>query len=130
MALDFFSYKLGISQGRMETPDGEDYVFILGDAERGDYGYFKQGDYAEIVQETDLTDLDFVRTEVVIDVPDEIPDTYYWEVAIVVDSIIHSSVLCDAGRVRRITDLAANVSKMTGVHEVGVRLIFSRDWEV
>ncbi len=122
MAIDFFNYKLGISQGRMK--DQDHYVFVLGDAERGNIGYLTQDDYAEIVQDTDLTDVDFIRTEVVADVPDEMPDSYHWEVSIAVDSVKFSSVLCEPGRQRRVTDLAANVSKMAGVHEVSVRLEF------
>ena len=54
MALTFFDYKLGISQGRMKSADGEDYVFVLGNAERGDYGWFKEGDNLTEINKGDV----------------------------------------------------------------------------
>ncbi|MDJ0767105.1 MAG: hypothetical protein QNJ97_29295 [Myxococcota bacterium] len=126
MALDFFNFRLGIGQGRMKGQDSDDYVFVLGDAVPGNYGCLKQGDCAEIFQETDLTNVDFIRTEITMATPEEMPETFCWEVSIIIGSIKHSSVLCEPGRQRRITDLAANVSKLSGVHEVGVRLEFCK----
>jgi len=43
-------------------------------------------------------------------------------VSIIVDGVKAARATCRAGRKRLLTDLAANVSKLTGLHEVGVRL--------
>ena len=45
-----------------------------------------------------------------------------WEVSITVDGAKAARATCPAGRERVLTDLAANVSKLSGTHQVGVRL--------
>ena len=45
-----------------------------------------------------------------------------WEASITVDGIKAARATCPAGRERVLSDLAASVSKVTGVHQVGVRL--------
>jgi hypothetical protein len=39
-----------------------------------------------------------------------------------VDGVKLASTTCGAGRARELTDLAANVSKLAGDHEVAIRL--------
>jgi hypothetical protein len=55
-------------------------------------------------------------------VPASVPAGLGWEAAIIVGGVKAARATCPAGRERVLTDLAANVSKLTGVHQVGVRL--------
>ena len=121
MELTAFNSRLGLSQGRIAV--GEDaYVFVLGDDTLAYEHDLTPGDCAEVVQETDLTDIDFIRTHLSVHIPGDMPTGLMWEISIVVDSAKYAAVRCESGRTRRITDLAANVSKIAGLHEVGVRL--------
>jgi hypothetical protein len=45
-----------------------------------------------------------------------------WEASVVVDGMKYASLRSRPGRERTVTDLAANVSKLAGVHVIGVRL--------
>ncbi len=117
MELNAFNNRLGISQGRL----GEG-VFVLGDSESVELHRLAPGDKAEIQQETDLSGVDFIRANIEITVPEETPPGASWKVSIVVDGLALATAICPPGRTRRITDLAANVSKHTGVCTVRVRL--------
>jgi len=97
-------------------------VFVLGEDEPGRFFDLAAGDHAELVQDTDLTDVSLVRAHLRLRVPASLPSTHGWEASIVVDGVKVARATCRAGRERLLTDLAANVSKLTGLHEVGVRL--------
>ncbi len=126
MELDAFTSRLGLGQGRIApanaTPGSGDHVFVLGDDEPGRFFELAAGDHAEVVQDTDLTDVTLVRAHLRLRVPASLPSTHGWEASIVVDGVKAARATCRAGRVRLLTDLVANVSKLTGLHEVGVRL--------
>ena len=126
MELDAFTSRLGLGQGRLApvnaAPASGDYVFVLGEDEPGRIFELAPGDRAEVVQDTDLTDMDLVRAHLRLRVPASLPATLAWEVSIVVDGVKAARATCRAGRERVLTDLAANVSKLTSLHEVGVRL--------
>ncbi len=117
MELNAFNNRLGISQGRL----GEG-VFVLGDSEPVELHRLTPGDMAEVQQETDLTGVDFIRTNIELTIPEETPPGASWKVSIVVDGIVLATAICPPGRTRRITDLAANVSKFSGLCTVGARL--------
>ena len=124
MELTAFESRLGLSQGRVqqaEAASGE-YVFVLGDNEAGRIFELAPGDRAEVFQETDLTGVDLLRAHLRLRVPAGLPANLAWEASILVGGIKHAWATCPPGREREITDLAANVSKMVGLHEVGVRL--------
>ena len=120
MELDAFRARLGISQGRI--PDEERSVFVLGDIEPGRFHALIPGDHVAVTQETDLTGMDLIRTQLTVQVPSSLDASMYWEVSIVVDGAKLATTQCKSGRRRRITDLAANVSKLSGLHTVGIRL--------
>lgn len=126
MEFDAFTARLGVGQGRIEpqntVPFSGDYVFVLGDDAPGRFFELTAGDHAEVVQAVDLTDHDLVRANLRLRVPSNLPANRTWEVAIVVDGSKRARATCLAGRERLITDLVANVSKMTGLHQLGVRL--------
>lgn len=126
MELDAFRSRLGVGQGRIvplnAAPASGDYVFVLGEDEPGRVFELGPGDRAEVVQETDLTGVDFIRAHLRLRVPASLPASLAWEASIVVDGTKHATATCLPGREREITDLAANVSKMAGLYQVGVRL--------
>jgi hypothetical protein len=112
-----FTSRLGEGQGRLSTG-----VFILGDNEPGRFFELAVSDHVEVTQSVDVTDSALVRCAFKLRVPDVIPSGLAWEVSILVDGKKYASLRARAGRERIVTDLAANVSKLTGVHVVGVRL--------
>jgi len=122
MALDAFSSRMGSSQGRLVGAAPGDYAFVLGEAEAGWSYDLTAGDCAEVVQTADLTGATLVRVRLSLTVPKEVPAGLAWEASIVVDGVKRARASCRPGRQRTLTDLAANVSKLTGAHEVGVRL--------
>ena len=119
--LDAFRTNLGVTQGRVEVAPGE-LRFVLGDLEPGRRFDLAIGDFAEVVQATDLTDVTLVRARLTLRAPDGLPAGSAWEASILIDGAKLARTTCESGRSRTITDLAANVSKLTGAHEVGVRL--------
>lgn len=126
MELDAFRSRLGLGQGRIKphgagVPSGE-YLFVLGDDEAGRFFELAFGDHAEVTQDADLSDADFVRAILRLRVPASLPTGYAWEASIVVDGVKYARATCAAGRQRLLDDLAANVSKLTGAHQIGVRL--------
>jgi len=126
MELDAFRSRLGIGQGRIEpanaTPASGDYGFVLGEDEAGRLLQLATGDHAQVVQETDLTSVDLIRAHLRLRVPASTRAGLAWEVSMVVDGAKGAQATCAPGREREITDLAANVSRLSGLHEVGVRL--------
>lgn len=124
MALTALTRRLGIGQGRIHGSllPGDEYVFVLGDDEPGRFFELAPGDHAEVTQVADLTDAKLIRTLVRLRVPASTPSDLAWETSIVVDGAKLARVRARPGRERLVTDLAASVSKLSGLHEVGVRL--------
>lgn len=126
MALTPFTSRVGVSQGRLQAtgaqPRTGDHVFVLGDDTRGRVYNLAEGDYVEVLQDTDLTGVDLVRTNLTFRTPDDVPAGLEWQAQIVVDGVAVARVAGRPGRTRSIADMAANVSKLSGVHSVGVRL--------
>lgn len=124
--LNAFTSRLGVGQGRIEPVYAprlsQNFVFALGDDQPGRLFDLDVGDYAEVTQATDVTDVDLVRALLRLRVPASLPAGYVWQASIVVDGAKQARATCRSGRKRIFTDLAANVSKLSGVHEVGVRL--------
>lgn len=126
MELDAFTSRLGLGQGRIRplnapVPSG-DNVFVLGEDEPGRFFDLEPGDHAEVSQQTVLTDVDVVRAALRLRVPKTLPAGLAWEVAMLVDGTKLVAASCKPGRTRVVTDLAANVSKLSGLHTVAVRL--------
>jgi hypothetical protein len=119
--LDAFRTNLGVTQGRVEVAPGE-LRFVLGDLEPGRLFDLATGEFAEVVQTADLTGVTLVRARLTLRAPAGLPAGSAWEASIVIDGAKLARTTCESGRTRTITDLAANVSKLTGAHEVGVRL--------
>jgi len=126
MELDACTSRVGLGQGRIRPaslPAGSgEYAFVLGEDEPGRLFELAVGDHAEVVQDTDLTDVALVRAHLGLRVPASVPAGFAWEASIVVDNAKLATATAKPGRSRTLTDLAANVSKLSGVHQVGVRL--------
>ncbi len=54
--------------------------------------------------------------------PASTPAGLAWEASIIVDGSKLATMRARPGRERLVTDLAANVSKLSGLHAIGVRL--------
>jgi hypothetical protein len=124
MALTAFTSRLGLGQGRLATPKAtsSNHAFVLGDDESGHFFELAPGDHAEVTQEADLTGVMLVRALLRLRVPSSTPLGFAWEASIVVDGIKLTAMRAKTGRDRLVTDLAANVSKLSGRHSIGVRL--------
>jgi hypothetical protein len=55
-------------------------------------------------------------------VPADVPTTLAWQASLIIDGTKPATFTARPGRTRTFTDLAANVSKLSGLHQVGVRL--------
>jgi hypothetical protein len=126
MELDAFSSRLGISQGRIApinvSASSGDFVFALGDDEAERFAELAPGDRAEISQSLDLTGQTIVRAHLQLRVPQSLDPGFAWEASILIDGVKKARFSCAAGRERIATDMAANVSKLNGIHQVRVRL--------
>ena len=123
MELPAFTSRRGRGQGRLLTPKatGGDYAFVLGEDEPGRFFELGPGDDAEVTQSTDLTGVKLVRALLRLRVPASTPVGLAWEASLVIDGTKLASMRAKPGRERLVTDLAANVSKLSGAHTVGVR---------
>jgi len=126
--LGAFNARLGLGQGRVQPaairPPGGEYVFVIGADEPGWRADLEPGDHGQVAQQVDLTGVDLVRVSLHLRVPADLPAGLAWEVSLVVDGVKRARSTCLPGRERTLTDLAANISKLGGVHEVAVRLEF------
>ncbi len=124
MALTAFTSRLGTSQGRIPLGGGTagEYAFVLGDADAGRFVELSAGDFAQISQHTDLTGVSFVRVRLSLRVPKSTPIGLAWNATILIDGMRAATTSAASGQERAVTDLCANVSKLTGAHQVSVRL--------
>ena len=126
MAFTPFNAVLGIRQGRMDpngfVPTTGDYAYVLGSDLSGEMYDFNIGDYSEVNQDIDLTEVNFIRAQVKLRNALEIPQGVNWEASITVGGEKKTTMKIKPGRSRDRSDMAANVSKLTGVYIVGLRL--------
>lgn len=124
MALTALTRRLGRGQGRVRIRDAAEgeYAFVLGDDEPGHLVNLAPGDHAEVTQTTDLTGAALLRVSLRLRVPARTPTGFGWEAALLVDGVKAARMRVLSGRERLVTDLAANVSKLSGMHVVSVRL--------
>lgn len=121
MELDAFNAQVGETQGRLRQSSGE-HVLVLGDELGGRTAELTPGDFAEVAQDVDVTDTDFVRVWLRLRVPDDVPAGLAWTAAITVDDRIVARGTARPGETRDLTDLLGNVSKLAGTHRIAVRL--------
>ncbi len=122
--LSAFEVSLGTHQGRIDTPDGP--VFVLGDSGSGQKYQLEVGDFVELEQQADLTDVDLVGVEGEILVLNSLPSDLTWEIALRIDGQTLASLRCGPGRTRSLRDLAAPCFRMQGPRLVTLRLSLER----
>jgi hypothetical protein len=115
--MDAFTARLGRSEGRVERAQG-DVVFALGELEPGWTADLAPGDYAEVAQTADLTGAGLVRVTGTLSAP----AAGQWRVSLRIGGVEMAALGGWPGRTRPVSDLAANVSALTGPTEVAVRL--------
>ena len=126
MGFSAFNIDLGQTQGRLR-PEGfppvtGEHAFVLGSDVPGHRHGLNPGDHAEVAQDVDCTGIDFIRARLRMRTPATMPAGFFWVASVRVDGAMHSSMLLDAGRTRDRADMAANVSKLSGIHQVAFRL--------
>jgi len=126
MAFTPFDAALGTRQGRLAPvgfePTSGDFAFVLGSDRAGDIHDFEIGDHAEVQQDVDVTSDNFIRASIRLRNPGAVPAGVNWEASITVGGVKKTSMLLAPGRTRDRVDMAANVSKLSGVQTVGLRL--------
>jgi hypothetical protein len=117
--MDAFTARLGVSEGRIERVPG-DVVFALGDVVAGWTAGVAAGDFVEVAQTADLTGVAVVRVTGTL----RAPAAGRWRASLRVGGFDVAVLDAWAGRSRPISDLAANVSGLSGHAEIAVRLSF------
>ena len=126
MAFTPFNAVLGTRQGRLDPkgfmPTTGEYAYVLGSDLSGEMYDFNIGDYSEVTQDIDLSEVNFIRAQIRLRNALEIPQGVNWEASIAIDGEKKTTMKIKLRRTRDRSDMAANVSKLTGVHTVGLRL--------
>lgn len=126
MALSAWNRELGTTQGRVDpqgyTPPQGEFVFVLGRDLPGLHQKLEVGDFVEVKQTADFGDAKFVRLRARLRPPASVPAGLAWKASLRIDGAERASQFLDPGRTRDRVDLAANVSKLTGDHELAFRL--------
>lgn len=123
--MDAFTRRLGEGQGRIVRADGT-IAFVLGDDQPGWRAPLEPGDHVEVVQDVDLTGVDLVRVTGRLRAPAGLPPGLGWRVDLTVDGVPRAGLAARPGATRDLRDVAANVSKLQGVHAVGIQLSLQR----
>jgi hypothetical protein len=126
LALTAWNRELGTAQGRAAPeffvpPEGT-YAFALGRDLPGLSQKLNPGDFVEVSQTADFGSTNLVRFRGRLRPPASVPTGFAWKASLRVDGIEHASTLLSPGRTRDRVDLAANVSKLSGNHELAFRL--------
>jgi phage tail-like protein len=129
MALSAFTRALGSTQGRIAPrgfvpPEGE-FAFVLGSDLPGVTQRLAVGDFAEVMQTADFGGANFVRFCTRLRPPAAMPAGVFWKASVRVDGVERTSMPLVPSRTRDRLDLAADVSKLTGNHELAFRLELS-----
>jgi hypothetical protein len=126
MALTAWNRTLGTTQGRI-VPAGfvateGAFVWVLGCDLRGVVERLELGDFVELAQRADFGDAKLVRFRARMRPPATTPPGVTWRATLRIDGNEQVAVVLVPGRVRDRIDLAANVSKLVGAHELAFRL--------
>lgn len=126
MALTAWNRELGTTQGRIApatfTPPEGEFAFVLGCDFPGLAQKLNVGDFVEVKQTADFGDAKLVRFRARMRPPESVPEGVAWKASLRIDGAERASTLLLPGRTRNRVDLAANVSKLSGDHELAFRL--------
>jgi phage tail-like protein len=126
MTLTAWTRELGSTQGRLMPqgfvpPEGT-FALVLGRDLPGLTQRIVAGDFVEVSQAGDFGGASFVRFHARTRPPTALPAGVSWKASVRVDGVEQVSTLLTPGNTRDRTDLAANVSKLTGDHALAFRL--------
>lgn len=126
MALTAWNRELGTTQGRLAPagfvpPEGT-RAFVLGRDLPGLTHKLEVGDFVEVKQIADFGDAKLVRFRARMRPPSSVPAGVAWRASLRIDGDERASAMLTPGRTRDRADLAANVSKLSGNHELAFRL--------
>jgi hypothetical protein len=126
MALSAWNRELGTTQGRVQpqgfAPPQGAFAFVLGRDLPGLTQKLELGDFVEVKQTADFGDAKLVRLRARMRPPAEVPAGVAWKASLRLDGAERASQILVPGRTRDRIDLAANVSKLAGDHELAFRL--------
>lgn len=125
MALTALNRELGTTQGRIApvgyVPQGT-FAFVLGRDLPGLVEKLVVGDFVEVAQSADFGETKLVRLHARLRPPSSIPTGVAWKASLRIDGVERAAQLLVPGRTRDRVDLAANVSKLAGNHELSFRM--------
>jgi hypothetical protein len=126
VALRAWNRELGTTQGRIApqgfAPAEGSYAFVLGRDLAGLTQKLAVGDHVEVRQTASFGDTRLVRLRARMRPPANMPTGVAWKASLRIDGAERTSTLLTPGRVRDRVDLGANVSKLSGNHELAFRL--------
>lgn len=108
-------------QGLVAAPEGE-HVFVLGYELPGMFHRFSVGDFAQVEQEEDFGATKVVRVLAIIRPSVIMPSNLAWRFSLLLDGVLYTSRLLEPKRDRRLVDVAANVSKLAGLHRLAFKV--------
>ena len=126
MALTAWNRELGTTQGRVvpqgfAPPEGT-FAFVLGRDLPGLAQKLAVGDRVEVKQTASFGDTKLLRLRARMRPPVIAPVGVAWKASLRIDGVERASALLTPERTRDRLDLAANVSKLVGDHELAFRL--------
>jgi hypothetical protein len=127
VALTAWNRELGTTQGRVvpqqyAPPEGS-FTFVLGRDLPGLTQKLAIGDRVEVKQSASFGDAKLLRLRARMRPPSSIPPAgVAWKASLRIDGVERVSALLKPGRIRDRLDLATNVSKLVGDHELAFRL--------
>jgi hypothetical protein len=125
VALTAWNREMGTTQGRIAplgfAPQGT-FAFVLGRDLPGLRQTLEVGDFAEVKQTADFGETKLVRLRARMRPPADVPVGVAWKASLRIDGAERASTILVPGRPRDRVDLAANVSKFSGDHELALRL--------
>ena len=126
MALTAWNRELGTTQGRVvpqgfAPPEGT-FAFVLGRDLPGLAQKLAVGDRVEVKQTASFGDAKLLRLRARMRPPVVVPSGVAWKASLRIDGVERASALLTPDRTRDRLDLAANVSKLVGDHELAFRL--------
>jgi hypothetical protein len=126
VALTAWNRELGTTQGRVDpqgfTPPQGEFAFVLGRDLPGLLQTLEVGDFVEVKQTASFGEAKLVRLRARMRPPASVPAGVAWKASLRIDGGERASTLLVPGRTHDRVDLAANVSKLAGDHELGFRL--------
>jgi len=126
VALTAWNRELGTTQGRVvpqgfAPPEGT-FAFVLGRDLPGLAQKLAVGDRVEVKQTASFGDTKLLRLRARMRPPVVVPSGVAWKASLRIDGVERASALLTPDRTRDRLDLAANVSKLVGDHELAFRL--------